>query len=102
MTIRKIMTIKSQRTPDELAGIHWWNYLDEEGRRYWMQQAGNTGRAVDAWAAYKRASTNKCQHDGDRIVAKCDRPTWLVKGAGYAGKYIQFCQNCGSSWAWRY
>ncbi|MER9634263.1 hypothetical protein [Mesorhizobium sp. M0228] len=43
-------------TADEHAGMAWWNALDEDGRRDWMQQAGNTGRAADAWKAYKRAA----------------------------------------------
>lgn len=41
---------------DEHAGMAWWNALDEDGRRDWMQQAGNTGRAADAWKVYKRAA----------------------------------------------
>lgn len=52
------MTEQSDRepSPDELAGIAWWNALDEAARRHWMQRAGNTGRAADAWATCKRAS----------------------------------------------
>jgi hypothetical protein len=33
----------------------WWNALSEKDRRYWMREADNTGRAVDAWEAFKRA-----------------------------------------------
>ncbi|MCF6120508.1 hypothetical protein L2449_27160 [Mesorhizobium muleiense] len=43
-------------TADERAGIEWWNALDEAGRRDWMQRAGNTGRAADAWEAFKQAN----------------------------------------------
>lgn len=43
------------RTADELTGMIWWNSLDEQQRRYWMAQAGNTGVAADAWLAYKRS-----------------------------------------------
>jgi hypothetical protein len=39
---------------DELAGIDWWNAMEVEGREYWMEQAGNSGRAADAWAIFKR------------------------------------------------
>jgi hypothetical protein len=41
-------------TADEQIGIAWWNHLDEAARRYWMARAGNTGRAADAWAEFKR------------------------------------------------
>lgn len=34
----------------------WWNLLTEQERSRWMSRAGNTGRAVDAWAVYKRDS----------------------------------------------
>ncbi|MDD2859563.1 MAG: hypothetical protein PHT60_15505 [Acidiphilium sp.] len=47
--------MEREPTADERAGMEWWNGLDEVARRFWMQQAGNTGRAVDAWDAYKRA-----------------------------------------------
>jgi hypothetical protein len=41
-------------TEDESAGLQWWSRLDEQPRRYWMEQAGNTGHPLDAWDAYKR------------------------------------------------
>lgn len=50
-------------TADERAGIAWWNALDEADRLQWMQQAGDTGRAADAWAAYKRAQATKPHDD---------------------------------------
>jgi hypothetical protein len=31
----------------------WWNSLDEKQREHWMEVAGNTGRAVDAWLAFR-------------------------------------------------
>jgi phage repressor protein C with HTH and peptisase S24 domain len=34
--------------------MDWWNGLNEADRRHWMEAAGNTGRASDAWDAYKR------------------------------------------------
>ena len=42
-----------QPTPDEAAGIEWWNLMGEWGRSHWMERAGNTGRAADAWAVFK-------------------------------------------------
>jgi hypothetical protein len=62
-TREAVVTTETQPTPDERAGIAWWNALDEAARRYWLQQAGNTGRAADAWAAYKRAER---PDDGNR------------------------------------
>lgn len=42
-------------TADERAGMTWWNTLSEAERRRWMREAGDTGIAADAWAAYQRA-----------------------------------------------
>ena len=42
-------------TDDDQVGMRWWNALNEECRRYWMRRAGDTGRAVDAWRAFKGA-----------------------------------------------
>jgi hypothetical protein len=41
---------------DDALGMKWWNALDDRERKRWMQIAGNTGRAKDAWEAFKRAS----------------------------------------------
>lgn len=38
--------------PDEETGIVWWNSLDDKAREHWMREAGDTGRAVDAWHTY--------------------------------------------------
>ena len=43
-------------TPDEIAGMAWWNLLPEHDRRRWMSRAGDTGCAADAWAVFKRDS----------------------------------------------
>lgn len=40
-------------TPDETAGIVWWNSLTEANRAAWLARAGSAVPA-DAWAAYKR------------------------------------------------
>lgn len=40
---------------DDVAGMRWWNALSDALRGFWMRQAGDTGRAVDAWRAYQRA-----------------------------------------------
>ena len=41
---------------DDEAGMAWWNALTERERAKWSALAGNTGRAKDAWEAFKRAS----------------------------------------------
>ena len=51
-------------TPDETAGMAWWNSLTEADRADWLARAGSAVPA-DAWAAYKR--------DGD-----VDRQTRIV------------------------
>jgi len=38
---------------DGLLGMAWWNGLTRPERVYWMDVAGNTGVAADAWAAFK-------------------------------------------------
>jgi hypothetical protein len=42
----------SAATDDEI-GMAWWNALTPRERVRWMAVAGNTGRAVDAWEAFK-------------------------------------------------
>jgi hypothetical protein len=41
-------------TPDERAGMNWWNSLSERERAKWLAEAGSA-KPVDAWEAYKRA-----------------------------------------------
>lgn len=41
-------------TPDEQAGIDWWNSLSEAAREYWLAKASGDSAAA-AWEAYKRA-----------------------------------------------
>jgi hypothetical protein len=40
---------------DARLGMAWWNALATAERRYWMDVAGNTGIAADAWHAFKRS-----------------------------------------------
>jgi len=40
---------------DDEAGMAWWNALTEQERAKWSAIAGDTGRAKDAWEAFKRA-----------------------------------------------
>jgi len=39
-------------TSDPRSGMDWWNGLAETEWRHWMKRAGDTGRAVDAYARY--------------------------------------------------
>ena len=41
---------------DDEAGMAWWNALTEQERAKWSAIAGDTGRAKDAWEAFKRGS----------------------------------------------
>lgn len=50
------MTDERKPTTDEAMGIVWWNGLTEQDRARWMQAAGNTGVAADAWAAFKKGA----------------------------------------------
>jgi hypothetical protein len=45
-------------TDDEI-GMAWWNALSERERERWSAVAGNTGRAKDAWEAFKRANLER-------------------------------------------
>ena len=40
----------SEPTPDELAGIAWWNGLTDVGRLYWMAVAASAGDPTKAGA----------------------------------------------------
>lgn len=48
------MTIDRDSPSDGEAGMAWWNGLSDDERKQWAIRAGNTGRASDAWEAYKR------------------------------------------------
>ena len=39
---------------DEALGLTWWNALSTAERQHWSALAGNTGRAADAWEAFKQ------------------------------------------------
>lgn len=41
---------------DAELGMTWWNRLTERERAEWMERAGNTGVAADAWEAFKRGA----------------------------------------------
>jgi len=42
-------------TPDEAAGMAWWNILKPAARAYWLTKAGAACSVADAWAAFKRS-----------------------------------------------
>jgi len=46
------MSTDREPTPDERRGMEWWNNATEAERRHWMQRAGNTGVAADAYRAW--------------------------------------------------
>lgn len=52
---------------DDEHGMVWWNKLTDAGRAEWMQAAGNTGRAKDAWDTYKAATS---QENRERVANK--------------------------------
>lgn len=68
--------MENERVPaeDELAGMTWWNDLDEYERRRWMKLGGNTGRVADAWNEWKRCVPTFLDDDGP-----VDPPTRLTK-----------------------
>ncbi len=42
-------------TPDEAAGMAWWNILKPMQRTYWLTKAGAACSVADAWAAFKHS-----------------------------------------------
>jgi hypothetical protein len=40
-------------TPDERAGMDWWNSLDKSERRHWFNLA-KANSPAEAWAMFKR------------------------------------------------
>jgi len=51
-------------------GMEWWNARSETERAMWMDKAGNTGRAVDAWGAYLAAEAHfDANEEGDAWVS---------------------------------
>ncbi|EPH5795474.1 TPA: hypothetical protein ACK11K_005241 [Pseudomonas aeruginosa] len=45
-------------TPEEVAGMEWWNSLGEIARSYWLARA-NCGTVADAYAAFKHDQTSR-------------------------------------------
>ena len=55
---------------DPRSGMDWWNGLEENERRHWMKRAGDTGRAVDAWAKYlSDAAYDEAEAEGESWLA---------------------------------
>lgn len=70
--------LSAQREPtaDDLAGIRWWNLLDESHRAFWIRQAGSAVVA-DAWAAFKRRQRPATAVSGVMMPsATGTRPRW--------------------------
>jgi hypothetical protein len=51
---RAMHALTYARATDDELGMAWWNGLSERERARWSREAGNTGRAKDAWEAFKR------------------------------------------------
>jgi hypothetical protein len=52
---RTIEAFRADRIKEDgQKGMEWWNGLSDDDRKQWAAKAGNTGRAADAWEAYKR------------------------------------------------
>lgn len=64
-------------TADEAKGMAWWNGLDDEARAYWMRKAGDTGRAADAWEAFKSTAAQGWNSLDDE-----DREYWMRRAEG--------------------
>jgi hypothetical protein len=48
------MSTDRKPTPDESAGMTWWNGLTKQQRAEWLERAGSAIPA-HAWAEFKRA-----------------------------------------------
>ena len=46
------MTSERKATADELAGIEWWNAMDDAARAFWLRKAGPS--VATAWAHRQR------------------------------------------------
>jgi hypothetical protein len=49
---------------DDDLGMAWWNGLSERERAKWSREAGNTGRAMDAWEAFNRGRGPRADVEG--------------------------------------
>jgi hypothetical protein len=56
ITASKTYPPSQPMTRDDELGMAWWNALNEQERAKWSRLAGNTGRVVDAWEAFKRGA----------------------------------------------
>src|SRR5882724_8436339 len=53
------LTQQGAMTKDDELGMAWWNALSDRERARWSREAGNTGRAKDAWEEFKRISADQ-------------------------------------------
>jgi hypothetical protein len=58
-------------TADDVLGMAWWNRLSKRDRARWSREAGNTGRAKDAWEAFKRQAEEAEAVRGSSRLALC-------------------------------
>ena len=64
------MSLSREPTADELAGLEWWHSLSEPRRSDWLQLADTT-RPAEAWAEYKRRTTETgCEKAGAKIITR--------------------------------
>ncbi|WLA80257.1 hypothetical protein [Bradyrhizobium elkanii] len=59
----EVISLSRRWLMDDAAGMIWWNALDKAQRKHWMEVAGNTGRAVDAWRAFCSQASVKGEAD---------------------------------------
>jgi hypothetical protein len=70
-------TPEEERERDEsAAGMIWWNALDDKERKSWMERAGNTGCAFDAWKAFRNAQ------EAERAEREYDLAATLIRELG--------------------
>lgn len=49
--------VNREPTAGELAGIEWWSSISEHRQADWLQMA-ESAKPADAWAEYKRRTSN--------------------------------------------
>ena len=70
-------------TPDEAAGIAWWNGLPQTDREHWLVRGG-AAAVADAWKAYQQSEQRQVRV----IVELSDTEAWnlaqFLKRVGYS------------------
>ena len=88
-------TVAPLPSDDDMIGMCWWNSLSERDRRHWMRLAGDTGRAVDAWQAYKRLRLAERERSPRDVISEILEEHLMPDPDSVADQIIEHLRHAG-------